>query len=141
MSNEITLRTWIVHFNNGDFESKDVATQIEAGWYDWFCKDSSLANKTKLMGNIIKHFKDGGKINLDQHYVWFKNNCPLYGPLYDDFRIAEIETNDSVFTVQINNSREEARHTIYGKVNDFAKPLFETDSVKELVSWYIDGLA
>ena len=96
---------------------------------------SSLANKTKRMGNIIKKFKDGGKINLDQHYVWFKNSRPLYGPLYDDFRIAEISSNDTVFTVQINNFREEARYIIYGRVNDFAKPLFETDSVKDLVRW------
>ena len=56
MRSEITLRTWIERFNNGDFETKDVATQIEAGWYDWFCKDSSLANKTKRMGNISKQF-------------------------------------------------------------------------------------
>lgn len=136
MRNEISLRTWIERFNNGDFEAKDVAVQIEAGWYDWFCKDSSLANKTKLMGNIIKLFKDGGRISLFLHYVWFKNNYPLDGPLYDDFRIAEIETNDTVFTVRINNLREETRYSIYGKLNDFAKPLYITDSVKSLVAWF-----
>ena len=59
--------------------------------------DSCLANKTKRMGNIIKLFKDGGKIDLDQHYVWFKNNYPLDGPLCGDFRIGEIETDDTKF--------------------------------------------
>ena len=136
MRSEITLRTWIERFNNGDFETKDVATQIEAGWYDWFCNESSLVNKTKRMGNIIKQFKDGGKINLDQHYVWFKNNCPLNGPLYDDFRIAAIETNAIVFIVQISNFKAEAKYTVYGKVNDFKNSLFSTESVKTLVDLF-----
>lgn len=136
MRNAISLRTWIERFNNGDFEAKDVATQIEAGWYDWFCKDSSLANKTNRMGNIIKLFKDGGKIDLNQHYVWFKNNWPLNGPLYDDFRIAEIETNVTVFIVQIKNFIEDARYTVYGSINDFEKPLFSTNFIKALVSWF-----
>lgn len=136
MRNEITLRTWIERFNNGDFEAKDVTTQIEAGWYDWFCKDSSLASKTKRMGNIIKQFKEGGKIDLDLHYVWFKNNCPLDCPLNDDFRIAEIETNDTVFIVQIKNFIEDARYTVYGSINDFEKPLFSTNFIKALVSWF-----
>lgn len=136
MRNGITLRTWIERFNKGDFNAKDVATQIEAGWYDWFCKDSSLAKKTKRMGNIIKLFIEGGRIDLDLHYVWFKNICPLGGPLYDDFRIAEIETNDIVFRVQIDSYREEERYTVYGKFNDFDKPLFETDSIKILLKWF-----
>lgn len=135
MRNKITLRTWIERFKNGDFEAADVASQIEAGWYDWFCKDSSLANKTRRMGNIIKQFKDGNMINLDQYYVWFKNNCPLNGKLYDNFRIADVETHETVFIVQINNQREEAKYSIYGKMNDFDKSLFATDLVKSLVSF------
>lgn len=53
MRKEISIREWVVRFNDGKYESSDVKTQIEAGWYDWFCKDSSLANKTKRMGIII----------------------------------------------------------------------------------------
>ena len=90
MSKELSLRTWIDKFNHSEFESRDLETQIKAGWYDWFCKDESLANKTKRMGSIVKQFKEGGKLNLDSMYVWFKNNCPLAGPLYDDYRIADI---------------------------------------------------
>ena len=139
MSKELSLRTWIPKFNLNEFESKDLETQIKAGWYDWFCKDESLANKTKRMGSIVKQFKDGGKLNLDSMYVWFKNNCPLAGPLYDDFRIADIESGETLFTVQINCFREEKRYTVYGKRNDFDTPLLNTDSIKALVKWFNEG--
>ena len=139
MSKELSLRTWIPKFNLNEFESKDLETQIKAGWYDWFCKDESLANKTKRMGSIVKQFKDGGKLNLDDMYVWFKNNCPLAGPLYDDFRIADIESGETLFTVQINCFREEKRYTVYGKRNDFDTPLLNTDSIKALVKWFNEG--
>ena len=72
METEIKLRGWIDLFNEGKFDDIDVKVQIDAGWYDWFCKDTSLKNKTKKMGNIIKQIKDGGKVNLDETYVWFK---------------------------------------------------------------------
>ena len=139
MSKEQSLKTWIESFNKGEYDSKDLQTQIKAGWYDWFCKDESLVNKTKRMGYIVKQFKDGGKLNLDKMYVWFKNNCPLAGPLYDDFRIADIESGDTLFTIQINCFREEKRYTVYGKKNDFDIPLFNTDSIKELVNWFNEG--
>jgi hypothetical protein len=139
MEKEMNVKTWIERFNNGDFESKDYATQCEAGWYDWFCKDTSLAGKTKRMGNIVKQFKHGGKINLETMYVWFKNNCPLNGPLYDDFRFADIETGDTLFTIQIASVHNEKRYTVYGKKNNFDKPLFESDSSRELVKWFNEG--
>lgn len=91
MEKQITLREWIEKFNNGDFLYINRETQIDAGWFDWFCKDTSLAAKTKRMGNIVKQVKASGKVDLDSMYVWFKNNCPLNGPLYDDFRFATLE--------------------------------------------------
>jgi len=136
---ETKLRDWIERFNNGDFEGKDYATQCDAGWYDWFCKETSLANKTKRMGNIVKKVNGEGKVNLESMYVWFKNNCPLDGPLYDDFRFADIETGNTLFTTQINCCWNEKRYTVFGKKNNFDKPLFETDSSRELSNWFNEG--
>ena len=65
MEEKRTVRSWQQAYNSGAFENPDRRTQIDAGWYDWFCKDTSLANKTKRMGQIVKQIKDGGKIDLD----------------------------------------------------------------------------
>ena len=140
MKERIPLKQWIDEFLNGNFDKEDVKTQILAGWYDWFCKDSSLKNKTKKMGNIIKQIKAGGKVNLKDWYVWFKNNCPLNGPLYDDFRFARLDTGDVQLTIQINCCWNEHRFSVWGRRTEDAdfehdKALFETDSQRELVKW------
>lgn len=135
----LPLNQWIDQFNNGSFASEDVKTQIKAGWYDWFCKDTSLVRKTQKMGNIIKQIKDGGKVNLVNSYVWFKNNCPLNGPLYDDFRIASLENGDVQFTVQIDCCWNKHKYAVYGRTPDgvghWDVPLFESNSIKELTTW------
>ena len=139
MKDRISINEWINKFLSGEFDSQDVRVQIQAGWYDWFCKDSSLANKTKKMGNIVRQVKRGGKVNLDDWYVWFKNNCPLNGPLYDDFRFASLETGDVQFTIQINCCWNKHRYAVYGRTPDgeghWDEPLFESDSLKDLVKW------
>jgi hypothetical protein len=75
MDKQIKLSEWIQRFKSGEFEKPDTTTQINAGWFDWFCRDTSLANKTKKMGNIIKQIKAGGKVDLETSYVWFKNTA------------------------------------------------------------------
>ena len=139
MKEKITIWNWIQKFMMSEFDDPSVKTQIAAGWYDWFCKDSSLANKTKRMGRIIKRIK-GGKVKLNNWYIWFKNNCPLNGPLYDDFRFADIETGDVMFTVQLDCCWNNHKYAVYGRTPDgnfhSEKPLFETDEVNELVKWF-----
>ena len=99
MSKEITVREWIKKFNNGDFDKKDRTTQIEAGWFDWFCNKDSLSKRLKKMGNVIKEIKND--YILDNYYLWFKNNCPCEYPLYDDVRFEPIdeEKRDQMFFI------------------------------------------
>jgi hypothetical protein len=139
MEKQVNLATWIQKYNDGDFDSRNVQTQIEAGWFDWFCKDTSLVNKTKRMGNIIKQIKAGGKVDLETSYVWFKNNCPLNGPLFDDFRIADMETNNNLFVVQIDCAWNDSKYTVYERLDGFDKPAFKTNSSRELVKWFNVG--
>lgn len=139
MRERIPISNWIDNFLAGQYDNPDVKAQILSGWFDWFCKDSTLVNKTKKIGNIIKQIKSGGKVNLQYWYVWFKNNCPLNGPLYDDFRFASLETGDVQFTIQIDCCWNKQRYAVYGRTPDgeghWDEPLFETNKVNELVNW------
>lgn len=137
---KINLIEWNRKFENGDFNFVDVKTQIKAGWYDWFCKDSSLLNKTLKMGKIINKIVNGGKLNFERTYVWFKNNCPLNGGLYDDFRFADLATGQVLYTVQIDCCWNEEKYVVYGRKQvdqEFStEPLFKTNSVKELIKYF-----
>lgn len=139
---ETSVRDWIARFQNNEFKSGDFKTQCDAGWYDWFCKDSSLVKKTEKIGNIVKRVKEGGKVDLDNYYVWFKNNCPVNGPLYDDFRFAKIKDGLVMFTIQIDCCWNKHKYSVYGRkpiengyLDCFETPLFECDNSRDLVKW------
>jgi hypothetical protein len=67
-------------------------------FYDWFCKDSSLERKAKALFPKVKKFIAANpEIDILSTYVFFKNNCPGAGSLYDDFRICN--DDEVIFTV------------------------------------------
>ena len=141
---ETNLRTWIKKFNNDDYTSADRKTQIEAGWYDWFCRDSSLRSKTYKLGKIINRIRDGGKVNLDTTYVFFKNNCPMVGPLYDDFRLCSLENGNVLFTITIDSPHDpDFKYTVFGHDKNGVghwgttktDNLFQCNNVRELLHW------
>lgn len=62
-------------------------------FYDWFCKDSSLEKRMLKLIPTVKFLVKYQIINPDTTYVWFKNNCPVDGQLYDDIRFSTIKDN------------------------------------------------
>ena len=134
MEERMKLQRWIGCFICGDFDAEDVKTQIKAGWYDWFCKDTSLYNKLKKMGPIICKIKDGGKVDLDKSYVFFKNNCPLCAPLYDQFKICDIESRDVIFCISIDSPWDSKKYAVNCK-DYWDKPIAEFNTSRELVGW------
>lgn len=57
------------------------------GFYDWFCRMSSLKNKYhRQLIPKLRSLVNDGIIDGDKVTVWFKNNCPGTGSLYDDIR-------------------------------------------------------
>ena len=110
---EVSVRQWIINYGNGMYDKKDVDTMIEAGWYDWFCKDESLHKKLIKLAPIAMRIAMSPKIDLDNMYMWFKNNCPVNGRLYDDIRFADRTTFDVRYTIiprsghRIYNNRAE----------------------------------
>jgi hypothetical protein len=94
------LSEWIKMYQAGEFNKPDVNTQCAAGWYDWFCKDSHLPIGLKSMAPKVIRISKSAKVNPDKVYVFFKGNCPAgWGPLYDDFRICDLDTGDVIWTV------------------------------------------
>jgi len=57
------MHQWVHQFRNGEFESNDVKVQIQAGWHDWFCKESALAPKTAKYGKLICDLYIGSKVD------------------------------------------------------------------------------
>ena len=63
-------------------------------FYDWFCRDKALYARAMNLIPKLRFLVNEGIIDGSKNYVWFKNNCPLDGSLYDDIRISNIEAGD-----------------------------------------------
>ena len=100
-------------------------------WYDWFCKDTSLVRKGKsLLSRLSRLYKVNEKTNNknfdpNKTYVFFKNNCPCNGSLYDDFRICDIETKEVIWTIIPSSGYLDnyGGAELWGRVNDFKEPV------------------
>ena len=101
MDQNISLRQQLELFSEqGHFPDSDGDFSSCHGFYDWFCKDSALAGRSRRLVSALETFlKKNPHVDLDATYVFFKNNCPMNGPLYDDFRICDRSGGDVIYTV------------------------------------------
>jgi len=139
MSNNISVREWQKLFQAGEFSDKDSATQICAGWYDWFCSDEALAGRLKQIGKVVMGITE--PFILDNYYVWFKNNCPVCGPLFDDVRFEPLvgERDGKYFVVSKDSPHEKQKWSLYTERHGFNQPEYECGNLREMVK-YINGL-
>lgn len=98
-SSHQTIAEFIKNFLNDKYEDPSIDVQVEAGWYDWFCSDKALAEKTKKLALKIMQIQNSKLFDINKTYVFFKNNCPMTGNLYDSFSICDINTGDILFWV------------------------------------------
>ncbi len=139
MRENISVRQWQAMYRMGAFSGKDRSVQIEAGWYDWFCRDESLAGRLKQLAPVVLGITD--PFILDNFYVWFKNNCPLNGPLYDDARFEPLsgERGGNYFLVIKDSPHEKAKWVLYTERYGFQEPEFQCGNVREMIR-YVNGL-
>lgn len=78
------------YMNNFDAQKDD-----SYGFFDWFCKDSSLKKRAESLLVKIKFLVENKIINPDTTYVWLKNNCPSSGTLYDDMRFSLLNDEET----------------------------------------------
>ena len=139
MPDEISIRQWQEKFRAGAFNAQDRYTQCKAGWYDWFCQDHALAGRLKKIGKVVMGITD--PFILDNYYVWFKNNCPLSGPLYDDVRFEPLsgECDGKYFVVSLDSPHERTKWALVTERYGFDAPEFECRDIREMVK-YINSI-
>ena len=129
MKERETLRKQIHNYKNGLYYNDP--------WYDWFCKDSSLPKKTEKLFKKILEILPSYKVDPDSTYVFFKNNCPMNGNLYDDFRICDFISGDVIFTVTPKQGFVHKKNIseIWGRQNNFEEPLV-SGTWKDVVNFF-----
>jgi hypothetical protein len=68
MDKNLSAIAWAGKFLNGDFNDKDLSTQCDAGWWDWFCNDESLARKTQVLGKKVTKLLGSDTAQPMDHY-------------------------------------------------------------------------
>jgi hypothetical protein len=108
-------------------------------FYDWFCKDTSLCNKTKSLGKKLASIIKSKRLDPTKQYVFFKNNCPGIGSLYDDFRICDIESGDVIYTIipSSGHNSQKGIAFVYGRENGFKEP-FAQGKWSDIKKWFME---
>lgn len=133
----ITVHSSIQEVVNSELTDKEILNL----WYDYFCKPSSLVNKGRaLIRKLKKIYKlnelSGRKyFDPNKTYVFFKNNCPFCGSLYDDFRICDLETREVIFTIQVNRYDQKHSAELWGQPNNFEGAILE-GSIKDVYNYF-----
>lgn len=132
----VSLREWQKMYKKGDFKDSSFETVCKAGWYDWFCDRASLPNRLKKIALVVMGITCPEL--LDNYYVWFKNNCPCAGPLYDDVRfepLGDQERDGRYFVITRGDKREEKLWVLFTERSGFDRPEYQCDNVRKMIKY------
>jgi len=126
-----TLKQQLESFENGVILGSDGKVNICQNFYDWFCSDKALKAKSEKLFKMVKRWVKYRNTDTEKVYVFFKNNCPMSGPLYDDFRICDVETGDVIWTVTPKCGHS-GKAEVWGRQNDFKEPVAIGKNMNEI---------
>ena len=129
---KVTLKKQLEAFEKGIYLDSYGNEDSECyNFYDWFCKDTSLKAKADKLFKQVKRWVKFRNTDTEKVYVFFKNNCPVFGPLYDDFRICDMETGDVIWTVTPKCGHS-GKAEVWGHQNDFNGPIAVGQNMNEI---------
>ena len=136
-----SIREQLENYDAGKYKYNSIDVAVQAGWFDWFCKDSSLYNRTHTLYPFLKRIVKSPKIDQDKCYFFFKNNCPTDGSLYDSISICDIETGDVLYwmTLALGYNNEDKGKAELDKIekNNVVKLL--VGKPKDIVAWFMSN--
>ena len=129
--NKVSLTHQLSEFKKGNIIDSEGNSNRCYNFYDWFCKETSLPRKSIKLYKAVQQFVKYTNIDTSKYYVFFKNNCPVNGPLYDDFRICDRESGDVIWNVT-PKSGHTGKAEIYGRSNGFKDPIAEGNTLSQI---------
>lgn len=70
----------------------------DCGWWDWFCTDEALVNRSRKFVNLAKRLDP----EWDKVGVFLKNNCPMVGNTYDSLVLQDSSSDDQYWVENQN---------------------------------------
>jgi len=129
--NRINLKQQLEAFNQGIILDSEGGENECYNFYDWFCKDKALKGKATKLYKQVKRWVKFRNTDTEKVYVFFKNNCPVNGPLYDDFRICDLETGDVIWNVTAKNGHS-GQAEVWGRLNNFQEAIAVGKNLNEI---------
>jgi len=124
--NKINLKQQLEAFNQGIILDSEGDENECYNFYDWFCKDKALKGKATKLYKQVKRWVKFRNTDTEKVYVFFKNNCPMFGSLYDD-----LETGDVIWNVTAKSGHTHQAE-VWGRLNNFQEAIAVGKNLNEI---------
>lgn len=103
-----------------------------------FVKMNHFLKKTNNLYKKIQTIAFSKKFDVNKVRIFFKNNCPGNGVLYDSFSIVDIETDDLLFWITPSSGHKyiKGKAVVASSDDDFTSNVVE-GSWKDVIKFFM----